>query len=47
MNKYYTIGQLAHLAGISIKTLRVYERKGLLMPERNVENDYRVVNDNG
>ena len=42
MNKYYTIGQLAELAGISTKTLRVYERKGLLMPERNVENDYRI-----
>ena len=42
MNKYYTIGQLAQLAGISTKTLRVYERKGLLMPERNVENDYRI-----
>lgn len=42
MNKYYTIGQLAKLAGISTKTLRVYERKGLLMPERNGENDYRI-----
>ena len=42
MNKYYTIGQLAKLAGRSAKTLRVYERKGLLMPERNGENDYRI-----
>lgn len=42
MNKYYTIGQLAQLAGISTKTLRVYERKSLLMPERNAENDYRI-----
>ena len=42
MNKYYTIGQLAQLAGISTKTLRVYERKGLLLPERNGENDYRI-----
>ncbi len=42
MNQYYTIGQLAKLAGISTKTLRVYERKGLLLPERNVENDYRI-----
>lgn len=42
MNKYYTIGQLAKLAGISTKTLRVYERKGLLLPERNGENDYRI-----
>lgn len=42
MSKYYTIGQLAKLAGVSTKTLRVYERKGLLLPERNVENDYRI-----
>ncbi len=42
MNEYYTIGQLAKLAGISTKTLRVYERKGLLLPERNAENDYRI-----
>ncbi len=42
MNQYYTIGQLAKLAGISIKTLRVYERKGLLLPERNGENGYRM-----
>lgn len=39
MKQYYTIGQLAKLAGISTKTLRVYERKGLLLPERNMEND--------
>lgn len=42
MNKYYTIGQLAKLAGISTKTLRVYEQKGLLLPERNEENGYRM-----
>lgn len=42
MKQQYTIGQLAKLAGISIKTLRVYEKKGLLMPERNEENSYRM-----
>ena len=47
MNQYYTIGQLAKLAGISTKTLRVYERKGLLLPQRNEENDYRVYGEEG
>lgn len=42
MKNLYTIGQLAKLAGISTKTLRVYERKGLLIPERNDENKYRM-----
>lgn len=40
--KVYTIGELAELAGISTKTLRVYERKGLLVPERNEDNLYRI-----
>lgn len=38
----YTIGELAELAGVSTKTLRVYENKGLLLPERNKENRYRL-----
>ena len=42
MNPLYTIGQLAKLAGISTKTLRVYERKGLLLPERDEGNHYRL-----
>lgn len=42
MNKTYTIGELAELAGVSTKTLRVYERKGLLLPERNADNQYRI-----
>ena len=41
MNRTYTIGELAELAGVSTKTLRVYERKGLLLPERNKDNQYR------
>lgn len=42
MNRTYTIGELAELAGVSTKTLRVYERKGLLLPERNADNQYRM-----
>ena len=42
MKNLYSIGQLAKLAGISAKTLRVYEKKGLLVPERNEDNGYRM-----
>lgn len=42
MRKTYTIGELAGLAGVSAKTLRVYERKGLLMPARDEGNLYRI-----
>ena len=42
MKQTYTIGELAELAGVSTKTLRVYERKGLLLPERNKDNQYRM-----
>ena len=42
MNRTYTIGELAELAGVSTKTLRVYERKGLLLPLRNEGNQYRM-----
>ena len=45
MKETYSIGQLANLAGVSVKTLRVYERKGLLVPERNEENSYRIYGD--
>lgn len=45
MEHEYTIGQLAKLAGITTKTLRVYENKGLITPKRNSENDYRIYGD--
>lgn len=38
----YTIGQLAELAGVSPKALRVYEKKGLLCPRRGSQNRYRM-----
>lgn len=38
----YTIGQLAELSGLSAKALRIYEERGLLYPERDPENQYRV-----
>ncbi|MCH5266551.1 MAG: MerR family transcriptional regulator [Lachnospiraceae bacterium] len=38
----YTIGQLAEIAGISPKALRLYEKKGLLRPKRGSTNQYRL-----
>lgn len=38
----YTIQKLARLAGISARTLRWYDRIGLLKPGRIAENGYRV-----
>lgn len=41
-NKTYTIGELAKLAGVSVRTLHHYDQIGLLRPEtRNPGNDYR------
>jgi len=36
------IGQLAHLAGVDIQTIRFYERQGLLPPPSRLENGYRT-----
>lgn len=38
----YSIGKLAELSGVSVKALRVYEKKGLIVPVRNDENNYRI-----
>lgn len=42
MKQYYTITALARLAGVTVKTLRVYENKGLLVLERGKGNNYRI-----
>ena len=39
--KTYTIGELAALAGVTVRTLRHYDEVGLLVPDRK-DNDYRV-----
>lgn len=38
----YTINKLAHLAGVSTRTLRYYDQCGLLSPARISSNGYRI-----
>lgn len=38
----YTVGQMAKLAGVSTRTLRYYDRIGLLGPEKISDSGYRV-----
>ena len=38
----YTIGELADLAGVTRKTLRHYDKIGLLEPQTSPEAGYRV-----
>ena len=39
--KKYTIGQLSKDTGVTAKALRIYEKKGLLIPFRDEQNGYR------
>jgi DNA-binding transcriptional MerR regulator len=41
-NAQYTVRQLADLAGVSARTLHYYDQIGLLKPNRNQDNDYRI-----
>ncbi len=41
-NKTYAVGELAALAGVTIRTLRYYDRINLLNPTRREDNNYRV-----
>ena len=41
----YTIKELADLAGVSTRTLRWYDQKGLLKPYRVNEANYRFYGD--
>jgi DNA-binding transcriptional MerR regulator len=38
----FTVKQLANLAGVSARTLHYYDEIGLLKPDRNPENGYRI-----
>lgn len=42
MTELYTIGKLARAAGVPTTTVRFYERRGLLVPDRRSDGNYRV-----
>ncbi|MGN1181471.1 MAG: MerR family transcriptional regulator [Faecalibacillus sp.] len=41
MEKYYSTGQFAKLAGVTIRTIRYYDKIGLLKPSKILDNGYR------
>jgi MerR family transcriptional regulator/heat shock protein HspR len=43
-NNKYSIGKAAEMAGISVHTLRMYEREGLIIPERKGSKQRRYNN---
>ena len=40
--KAYTIGQVARMAGVSVRTLHHYDQIGLLKPSARTEAGYRL-----
>ena len=40
-DKYYTAGEIARIAGVSLRTIRYYDTKGLLPPVSHSESGYR------
>lgn len=40
--RHLTIGALAKVAGVSVQTIRFYERKGLLKPSARLPSGYRL-----
>lgn len=43
--KQYTAGMLAELAGVSSRTIRYYDQKGILHPTGYSEGGYRLYDD--
>lgn len=42
MKQTYTIGEVASMLRINVDAIRFYERKGLVHPQKNKENKYRI-----
>ena len=41
MEKYYTIGQLSQIIGVTVKTLRRWEQSGKLVPDVRTAGNHR------
>lgn len=41
----YTIGEFASILGVTVDTLRLYEKHGIIQPSKNQENNYRYFTD--
>ncbi len=42
MSEPLTVGRVARLAGVNLQTVRYYEKRGLLTPERRTQSGYRL-----
>ncbi len=42
MDRYYTAGELAKISGVSSRTIRYYDEKGILKPSSYSDGDYRL-----
>jgi DNA-binding transcriptional MerR regulator len=45
LNASYTVGQVAHLSGVTVRTLHHYDEVGLLWPTERTSGGYRVYTD--
>lgn len=45
MNQYYKTGEFAKMANLSIRTIRYYDKIGLLKPSLIADNGYRLYTD--
>jgi len=41
MKNKYKVGEIAEILGVSKDTLRIYDKKGILKPDKSQENNYR------
>ena len=45
MNRYYTSGQFAKKANVTVRTIRFYDKQGILRPSKISEAGYRLYTD--